>query len=349
MAVLQADLDLVLKYASSDLRALAGARIFITGGTGYIGRWVLETLIHADRALSLGLSITVLSRDPAGFAATHPHLGADPALKFIAGDVRDFAFPLDSFTHAIHGATDVVTTTAPLHTFDVTVVGTRRFLDFCREAGISDVLLLSSGAIYGPIPAHIDLVCEDYLGAPDPSVVGAAYGLGKRAAEWLGTAYGAEAGLSCKSARIFAQIGPYLALDRKFAAGNFIRDAILRQPIVIRGDGTPMRSYMYAVDLVIWLLAILLRGSPSRAYNVGSDQPVSIARLAMAIARAAGVARPAIEIQSVPQANHPPERYVPSIVRARDELGLSIRVPFDAALNRTIEWHRPRLLKAQHP
>ncbi|MCA6112785.1 NAD-dependent epimerase/dehydratase family protein [Bradyrhizobium cenepequi] len=349
MAVPQTDLDLVLKHASADLRALAGARIFITGGTGYIGRWLLEALLHADRALSLGLSITVLSRDPDGFAATHPYLGADPAVKLIAGDVRDFLFPPGSFTHAIHGATDVIATAAPLHTFDVTVGGTRRLLDFCREAGITDVLLLSSGAIYGPIPAHIDLVCEDYLGAPDPSVVGAAYGLGKRAAEWLGTAYGAEAGLSCKSARVFAQIGPYLALDRQFAAGNFIRDAILRQPIVIRGDGTPLRSYMYAVDLVIWLLAILLRGLPSRAYNVGSDQPVSIASLATAIARAAGLAQPAIEIQSAPQADRPPERYVPSIARACDELGLSIRIPFDAALDRTIEWYRPRLLEAQHP
>ncbi|TWB87272.1 dTDP-glucose 4,6-dehydratase [Bradyrhizobium macuxiense] len=349
MAVPQADLDLVLKHASSDLRALVGARIFITGGTGYIGRWLLEALIHADRALSLALSITVLSRDPARFAATHPHLGTDPAVKLIAGDVRDFVFPPSSFTHAIHGATDVIATSSPLHTFDVTVGGTRRLLDFCRKRGITDVLLLSSGAIYGPIPAHIDLVCEDYLGAPDPSVVGAAYALGKRAAEWLGTAYGAEAGLSCKSARVFAQIGPYLALDRQFAAGNFIRDAILGQPIVIRGDGTPLRSYMYAVDLVIWLLAILMRGLPSRAYNVGSDQPVSIASLAMVVARAAGLAQPAIEIQGVAQADRPPERYVPSIARAHDELGLSIGIPFDVALDRTIEWYRTRLLEAKYP
>lgn len=346
LAVPQSDLDQIVEFATADLETLRDAHIFVTGGTGYIGRWLLEALLFANPRLSLNLSLTVLSRDPAGFCKTHAHLTRDPAVAFVEGDVRSFIFPSGKFTHAIHAATDVVATSSPLETFSVTTTGTKHFLDFCAAAGIGDVLLLSSGAVYGTIPSHIDNVPEDFSGAPDCGSIGSAYGIGKRASEWLGTAYSAEMGIRCRSARVFAQVGPYLALDRQFAAGNFVRDVIRRSPIVIRGDGTPLRSYMYATDLVIWLLAILVRGSPATAYNVGSDEPISISALAAAIARAGDWAQPEIQVLSKASINTPPERYVPAIARARDDLGLSIRVSIEDSLRRTIEWYRPRVLEA---
>ena len=335
-----ADLAHMVSQSDADLRTLAGARLLLTGGTGYIGRWLLEALCHANSEMGLGLHTTVLSRHPDRFVRDWPHLGADASVSMVQGDIRDFPFPEGPFSHVIHAATDVVADSTPLETFDVTVLGTRRVLEFCRERNVERVLLLSSGAVYGRLLPSVQHVTEDHAGAPRTDALGAAYGLGKMATEWLGTAYADIAGLHCSSARVFAQVGPYLALDKQFAAGNFIGNALRDEPFIIKGDGTPRRSYMYGTDLVTWLLAIMVRGAPNRAYNVGSDAAISIAELATAVATAAGVSRPDIRVQGRSVVGALPEFYVPSIARARDELGLQITVPFDEALRRTIAWYR---------
>ena len=281
--------------------------------------------------------------DPAAFHQTSPHLAGDPAVTLVFGDILDFQFPKGRFSHAIHAATDVIATNTPLKTFDVTVSGTRRFLDFCVSSGVRDTLLLSSGAIYGVIPQTIEFVPENYLGRPALDRVSSAYGVGKLATEWFGAAYSQAEALQCKSARIFAQVGPYLSLDKQFAAGNFIFNALKNEPFVIKGDGTALRSYMYGTDLVTWLLAILLRGRSSTAYNVGSDVGLSILELAKQIAAAANLVAPTINVLRTPAVDGSYERYVPDISLARQALGLEVTVPIDAALAKTLNWFRPLL------
>lgn len=342
MRATTADLNHVIDHASSDLFALKGARLFITGGTGYIGRWLLESICYANQLLDLNITITLLSRDPNKFLSNHPHLSTDSAITFVTGDVRGFQFPEGEFTHAIHAATDVIAVNTPLDTFDVTVCGTKRVLDFCKQRGVANALLLSSGAVYGSIPHHLNLIPEEYLGRPNLDSPGSAYGIGKIVTEWLGNTYSTK-GMACKSARIFAQIGPHLALDKQFAAGNFILNAINNEPFIIKGNGTPLRSYMYATDLVIWLLGILIRGQACRAYNVGSDHAISIKELALMIAKISEVSDPNIKILGKTRQETPPEHYVPDISRAKDELNLKISIPLDEALRRTIEWYRPHL------
>lgn len=334
------DLNEVLVAAGPDLRALQDARLFLTGGTGYIGCWLLACLLHADAAWSLNMTLTVLTRDPKRFAAQHPELARHPSVRLIEGDIIDCTFPMETYTHVIHGATDVIAQVPPLKTFDVTVTGTRRLLDFARRCAATRVLLMSSGAIYGKIPPEIDRISEDYTGAPPTDVIASAYGIGKLVTEWLGTAYGEAGVMTCSSARIFAQIGPSLPLDKQFAAGNFLLNALQDEPFLIKGDGTPRRSYMYATDLVAWLLGILVRGQPGRAYNVGSDHGVSIRELALAIARETGQAAERIVVLGQPAPGAAPARYVPDIRRSANELNLQIRVSLDDAIRRTYAWYR---------
>jgi len=338
-----ADVETITAIARADLLALCSARVFMTGGTGYIGRWLLESLCHANRALDLQLKVTVLSRRPRAFAERYPHLASDPAVTLIMGDVRHFQCDLDGFTHIIHAATDVVASTPPLEVFDVTTQGTRRVLEFARRQGACAVLLLSSGAVYGPIPDTVARASEALPCVPDVTSAHNAYGLGKIATEWLGNTYGLAYGFACKSARVFAQIGPYLELDAQFAAGNFMRDALRGESIVIKGDGAPLRSYMYATDLVVWLWAILVRGQAGRAYNVGSDQGISIRALAETIVQISGVAGMGIQILGQPAPGAAPPRYVPDTRLARQSLDLSITVPLEEALARTLEWHRAQM------
>jgi dTDP-glucose 4,6-dehydratase len=339
------DLREISALAAGDLRSLDGARLFITGGTGYIGRWLLEALCHAARTDGLDIRITVLSRDPARFAARYPHLATDGAVTLAEGDVRDFTLTDAAFSHVIHAATDVIASTTPLATLEVTALGTRRVLDAAVAAGARHVLLLSSGAVYGRLAPGETRFSETHPLMADVTSPAAAYGLGKTVSEWLCNDYAREHGLHCTSARIFAQTGPHLELGAHFAAGNFIRDALKGTALTIKGDGTPLRSYMYAVDLAVWLLAILVRGRSGAAYNTGSDQAVSIRELAGTVLRAAGVPDLPVEVLGKVVAGAAPNRYVPATDLARTELGLSLTVPLEEALRRTVDWNRPFFLQ----
>lgn len=329
-----ADLEQILVRGEVQFRELAGERLFITGGTGFFGRWLLESLTWANARLDLGLQLVVLSRDPDAFFRRAPHLGSEPAISWCRGDIRDFDFPPGSFPLIIHAATaasELLNLSQPLEMFDTIVNGTRRVLEFAAKADTSALLLTSSGAVYGPQPDNLDYLDEDYSGAASPNSPGVAYSEGKRCAEFLA----ANSGLPVKVARGFAFVGPHLPFDVHFAVGNFLSDALLGKAITVRGDGRPMRSYLYAADMVSWLITILLKGAPSRPYNVGSDQAVSIADLARAVADSAGGGE--VVIQGQPS-SQPAGRYLPSITRARTELGLDVWTPLPVALRRTLDW-----------
>jgi nucleoside-diphosphate-sugar epimerase len=126
-----------------------------------------------------------------------------------------------------------------------------------------------------------------------------------------------------------------LPLDAHFAAGNFLRDAVRGGPILVRGDGTALRTYLYPIDLVAWLLRILVRGSRGRAYNVGSNEHVSTAELARLIAATVQPVPEVVIQASQPQG--PQNIYLPDISRARNELQLEVTVPLRNAIARTLE------------
>lgn len=340
-AILQADLDHILLHTREIWEGFRGSRLFITGGTGFVGKWLLESFLHANDQLRLGARAVVLSRNPPAFAAAQPRLAAHPAIQMWAGDIRDFATPEGEFSHAIHGATDVAATATPLETFDVAVNGTRRVLDFCRDRAVPDLLLISSGAVYGHQPTDLEGVGEDYRGAPSCTDPRSAYGQGKRAAEWLATAYGAAGGPAVRIARCFAFVGPYLPLDSHFAVGNFLGDRLAGRPINLSGDGSPLRSYLYAADLARWLWVILARGAPGEAYNVGAEEAISISELARRIA-ALGTSPLPVRMAHPPRLDVPPERYLPSTQKARQALGLEALVSLDQALARTLDWANSR-------
>ncbi len=337
---LAGDLDHVLDHTRNLWDELRGERVFITGGTGFFGCWLLESLLWAQDRLGLGVEAVVLTRDPDAFRSKAPHLAGHPSLTMLAGDVRSYQFPAGTFSHLIHAATDAsakLNDESPLHMLDTIVDGTRHALDHAVACQAKRFLLTSSGAVYGKQPSEMTHVPEDYTGAPDPLDPRSAYGEGKRMAEHLCALYARGSGLEPKIARCFAFVGPYLPLDIHYAIGNFIRDALRGGPIVVRGDGTPFRSYLYAADLAIWLWTILIRGQSYRAYNVGSEDAITIERLAHVVR---DVASPGAEIH-IRQAADPtsqPERYVPRVERASRELGLRQLVPLDDSIRRTARW-----------
>ncbi len=185
-------------------------------------------------------------------------------------------------------------------------------------------------------------VAEDFRGGPDTLGHPVAYAEGKRFAEALTGIYARTYGFEAVVVRSFAVVGPYLPLDIHFAMGNFIRDGLRGGPITVGGDGTPRRSYLYGADLAVWLWTMLLRGASGRAYNMGSDVAVSIAELAHLIADCFDHSVE-VQIKGTPALGQIDEWYVPSIERAKNELGLKVEVGLRDGILRTIEWYRERV------
>ncbi len=232
------DLEHVLEKTERLWEQLRGQRIFITGGTGFFGCWLLESFLAANRSFDLKAAAVVLTRSPDKFRARSPHLARQPGLELVMGDVRDFEFPQGEFGFVIHAATETVSNNA-LDTFSTIVDGTRRALEFARASGAAKFLLTSSGAVYGRQPPSMSHIPEDYPGAPASFHPGSAYGEGKRAAETLCAIYTERTAIEAKIARCFAFTGPHLPLDAHFAIGNFIRDAMAGRPIAVQGTARP--------------------------------------------------------------------------------------------------------------
>jgi dTDP-glucose 4,6-dehydratase len=323
-------------------------RLFVTGGTGFVGSWLLESFTWANARLALGANAVVLTRDPDAFRSAVPQLAYDPAVDLVAGDVRSLpelgAF--DATIHAAAPASKKLNDEEPLVMLETIVDGTRDVLELAARSGSIPVLLTSSGAVYGRQPRALAAVDETYAGAPDALDARSAYHEGKRVAELLGAIYAQTCGIKLKLARLFAFVGPYLPLDRHFAIGNFIRDGLAGDPIEILGDGTSVRSYLYAADMAGWLWAILARGADARAYNVGSDQAIDIAGVARAVAGSFDP-KPPVEIRGRALPETLPERYVPSVARARTELGLEQTIDLAEGIRRTIGWHEARSAKGR--
>jgi nucleoside-diphosphate-sugar epimerase len=336
-----AEQDELFEAAADDLREFRGARLLLTGGTGFVGCSLLESILWANARLGLDISVVVLTRDAAAFREKVPQLGNADGVNLVEGDVRTPPSLSCSFDGVIHAATPAsadLNRDRPFEMLDTIYTGGQAILEIAARSGEIPFLFTSSGAVYGEQPPELDAFPESYVGAPDPLFAGNAYHEGKRIGELQCAIAAKSHGLRVKIARLFAFVGPYLPIDRHFAIGNFIRDGIAGKPISVASDGSAVRTYLYSADMVVWLWAILTRGQTMRAYNVGSSLSIDIGELASTVA-AAFVPTREVKIAQVHITGSKVHRYVPNVNRVKAELSVEERVDLRAAIARTIESH----------
>ncbi len=339
---LEGDLNHILAHMGDLWEELRATNIFLTGGTGFFGCWLLESFVRANETFGLHASVTVLTRNVEAFQKKAPHLASHPAIRFHIGDVKTFIFPEDTFSHIIHASNEAAALIekkeTPERVRDSIIQAARHTLEFAGGCGCRHLLFTSSGSVYGPQPADVLHIPETFTGIRDTSTFRYAHGEGKYVAETLCADYAKKYGFTAKIARCFSFVGPYMPLDKTYAIGNFIGNVINNEDILIEGDGTPFRSYLYAADLAVWLWTVLFRGGSCRPYNVGSEEGLTIAQVARTVAEIAH-AKQEIHILKKAEPGRTAERYVPSVRRARQELGLKQHIGLKDAIRRTISWH----------
>jgi nucleoside-diphosphate-sugar epimerase len=333
------DLNYVVELVSPHWGQLNNQEIMITGGTGIIGKWMLASLNHARDSLGLNVDVVILSRNPDIFRKRYPELAEKKHITLIKGDVRSFSLPkVISPLWAIHAATDVVDQASQLEVLTACSLGTHHMVSQLAAANCKRMLLLSSGAVYGKVPSGTNAIPESLGGSIDTTNPLSAYAEGKRYAELLCTLLSAQHNMTIPMARCFAMVGPYLPLDKHFAIGNFIDSALNNRPIVIEGDGTPIRSYLYLADVAVQLWLLLFKGRTA-AYNVGSSHPISIRSLAEKVLNVLGCAQP-LEVKNKALHGVHANCYFPDTTLIHKEFELSQIIPIEESIIKTADWYR---------
>jgi len=342
IALVKADSEAVLDGRIGMLEVLRGEHLYISGGTGILGAWLLELIKVLNESYRFSIKVTAYSRRARDFAARWPHLGGVEGFHFQDGDIRYFAeFPSD-VRYIIHAAalTDRrLLASQPSSVAEVAGVGTLRIL---RAAHLLDdvrkFVLLSSGLVYGVQPWDISHVDESFSGPLPRCDVNAAYAESKRFAEVVAQSTISETKLPVVTLRPFAFVGPYQSLQLPWAVTDFIRDSFNSGPIRIMGDGSTVRSLMYLSDFAFGVLAGLAQGRSGEIYNIGSPKPVDLLTLAKIIT---GSFTPAPEIRTgLGQSGHDHTRLVPDIQKAQKDFGLEVSVSVENAIQKTITWNR---------
>ena len=321
------------------------SKVFITGGSGFFGKWLLKTGI---KFLSQSSNIFVLCRNPDNFKNFSTGKEKIQKIKVIKGDVRSFDFPKEKFDFVIHCAMPSnYEDFKKEEILDIGINGTKRVLEFAKVCGAKRLLFVSSGVVYGSQPPYVDKISERDSGYVqlDSKSSKTYYAEAKRVGELLCFSAYDKGELDVVIARCFSFIGPYMKLDAHLAVGNFIRDALKGGPIIIKSDGTKINSYMYAEDLGIWLWTILLKGRSGEVYNVGSEKGISLKELAEKISEVSEKVlklskKPEVLILKKPDPKRIPERYVPSTKKARKELGLKEFTSLETAIERTLKFYQ---------
>lgn len=334
----ESDLDEILERSDDDLQRLLQAGVLVTGGSGFVGRWIISALIHAAEKMEIAPRVVSINRTTSDWQADYV---ANRQLTVVCADITNRITVREQFGYVFHCATPasaLLNESSPSAMQRVIEAGAENVINrFASSA--TRVVNISSGAVYGVQPPGVPCLDVDWLNDPRYVLPNSAYHRSKVAAEERFNAAKDNSGLDVVHARLFAFLAPFLPLDRHFAAGNFLRDVLSNRPIVITGDARTVRTYMYGTDLAVWLAAVAVRGSSGGAYNIGSPHETTIEELATKTLKISGSTAGVSQLGK-PDLRQSAHRYVPCTARTERALGVRLEVPLDEAIERTLCWLR---------
>lgn len=344
MKIIKQDCEESLRGDVTMLSSLKGECILVTGGTGFMGTWLAEIISFLNDNHGFNTKLILLSRQTHNFSLKAAHLVNRKDITLIDKDVRNLLEIPGEVTYIIHAAANPDNrqhSSDPLTVMDVIAKGTESVLAAASRINrLRKLVNISSGLIYGSQPLDLDAIPESFKGIIDCDSIISVYPEAKRFAETLCVAYRSQFKLPIVTVRPFAFIGPYQLLDKPWALNNFLRDSLFGRTIRILGDEETVRSYMYASDMAVWILRILIDGIVGVAYNIGSPYGITLRHLSEKIAGNFPI--PPRIVSSSPTGNSRRSRFVPDVTLAQKTLGLTLKIDIDEAIKRTIYWHKLR-------
>lgn len=355
--LLNCDLDSICDRLDAEFSAMSGKRLLITGGAGFLGYYLVQSVLHWNRrqTASARIGVTVYDNYLRGEPAWLPPLRDDSALTLVKHNVID-PLPADigQFAYIIHAAgiaSPIYYRQHPLATMDANINGLRSLLDYSAEQAergcpVEEFLFFSSSEIYGDPPPEEIPTRETYRGNVSCTGPRACYDESKRYGETLCVTFYRELGLPVKVARPFNNYGPGLKITDRRVIPDFARDILAGRDIVMHSDGSPKRTFCYIGDAAVGYYKILVRGRPGDAYNIGAASPeISMLELAQRMIQQ-GQELFGYKGRLVRQSSFDrdylvdnPSRRCPNIDKARRDLGYEPSVSLEDGLRRSLVWY----------
>jgi nucleoside-diphosphate-sugar epimerase len=356
---LDALLDRDLSYICANLKAefgrMAGKRLLITGGAGFLGYYLIQAALHYNKSAAAPIHVTVWDNFIRGNPDWLKALEGRPDLLVEHRDlIEPLPMPMPDFQWIIHAAgiaSPPYYRKYPIKTIDANINGLRNLLDYCvaqagRGKAVEGFLFYSSSEIYGdPSPDAIPTP-EDYRGLVSCTGPRACYDESKRFGETLCVVFAQEHGIPTKMARPFNNYGPGLKITDKRVIPDFARDIVAGRDIVMYSDGTPTRTFCYSADSITGYYKVLVNGRPGEPYNVGMDRPeIAMGELAerlIALGREMFGYQGRLVRKPNPESVYlvdNPNRRCPDLRKSRADLGYDPQILPEDGLRRTMAWY----------
>ncbi len=356
-SITRLDLDQLRDDLADVLPELAGRRLLITGGAGFLGYYLVRTVAdwNQDAAPGERIDLTVCDNMVRGKPAWLADVERAPSVKLVVADASrplpaDLG-PFDWIIHAAGIASPMVYRRLPLETMDANINGLRWLLDMARSQAdrgrpLKGFLFYSSSEIYGdPTPDAIPTP-EEYRGNVSCTGPRACYDESKRYGETLCVVFARQYGVRAMMARPFNNYGPGLRIDDGRVIPDFSRAVLDGRDIVMHSDGSPTRTFCYSADAIAGYYRVLVKGRAGEAYNIGVETPeVSMKDLALRLSSAARSLtgyQGRVVTEASAEADYlvdNPQRRCPVITKARTELGYAPQVDLDEGLRRSLRWY----------
>ena len=323
-----------------DVRSKLGLQhISVTGGTGFLGTWIAETITALNDEYHLGITLDLYARNVNDWAQKYPHLSQRRDIRLKSQDVRspfEFARNTNFIVHAAGIPNNRVHSSDPLRVQQTTLVGLNNALDAASQLdNLSRFLNVSSCLVSGAPNRPGALTEADYFPIPCGQLH-TVYLEAKRAAENLAAIYRSQFRMPISTMRPFTFAGPYQELDRPWALNNFLRDVLTGSDIRIHGDGLARRSYMYGSDAAWWTLAALVNGTDGATYNVGSPTAVTHLELVKLIGEHTSP-KPRVVLNTVPSKQGQDDLF-PDVTYTQKTLGVAQTCSLEQTVDKTWRW-----------
>lgn len=345
--IIKQDIVNIIKRLGKDVNKLSGKTILITGSSGLIGSYLIETIAYLNSEKKITNPSKVIGLQKSKISKDHRlgYLLGRSDIKLVSRNAERSYSPNFKIDYIIHSAGDSAPasfTADPLGTIDVNVSGIRWILEYARKNKTKSILYMSSGEIYGnPTPSNIPTP-ESYNGNVSTTDPRACYTSSKRLSETLCNIYFEKLGVPVKIVRPFIIYGPGLGIGDRRVMADFIRKGIQGTAIEMLTEGKDTRSYCYIEDATVAFFKVLLSEKNGEIFNVASNlEEVSIRDLAELVHKICKIDKNVkVKKQNTKYLSDAPSRVMPDITKIKKMFGFKPKIRIEEGLRRTIEWNK---------